>query len=65
LVVDGTHDAAKAIKPIHHVDEPRQIALELDLPVPGLKGKGGATHEPEISMERRCIELFGNARAAE
>jgi hypothetical protein len=47
------------------VDEPRQIALELDLPVPGLKGKGGATHEPEISMERRCIELFGNARAAE
>ena len=41
--------------------EAEQITLELDRAVPGLKGKGGTPHEPEVGLEKRRIEVIGDA----
>jgi hypothetical protein len=65
LIVDGAHYAAKAIEPIHHVDEAREVTLELDRTVPWLEGEGGAPHEPKVCLEERGIELFSDTGSAE
>ena len=61
LVVDRPHDAFETVEARDHMGEAHEIALEFDRAVPGLKGEGRAPHEPEIGLEKRGVELIGDA----
>ncbi len=42
-----------------------QVAFEFDRAVPGLKGKRGTPHEPEIGLEKRCMKVPGDAGSSQ
>src|SRR6202051_725465 len=45
--------------------ETEQIAFEFHGAVPGLKGEGSAPHEPEVCLEKRRIEVVGDAASSQ
>ena len=57
LIIVGSHDALKAIEPLHHVHEAHEVALHLDGAVPGLERESRRPHRPEIRLEESLVEV--------
>src|SRR6516164_3554551 len=57
LVIVGSHDALKAIEPLHHVHEAHEVALHFDGAVPGLERESRRPHRPKIRLEESLVEV--------